>query len=261
MADATPVFSQPMPNIRRITIDRPWSWLAAGWDDLRRAPGVGLGYGALFALAGLLLLVAIWTLAQFALILPLTGGFLLIAPILAVGLYETSRRLAGGEPVSMRLALTAWQRNLGQVALMGVVLLLLFIAWMRLAALIFMLFFSHQPPNPENFLIEVFLSVDSIPFLLVGTLVGAVLATLAFAISAVSVPMLLDRDVNVMLAIATSFEAVRRNPGPMAVWASLIVIFTAAGLLTFYLGLIFTLPLLGHATWHAYKDLVEPQEE
>ncbi|MEX2630127.1 MAG: DUF2189 domain-containing protein [Tistlia sp.] len=260
MSEQVAVLSSGVPRINRISADQPWTWLARGWVDLRAAPAVGLGYGALFALVGFLVLalMAAWDL--FELFLPLAGGFLLVAPVLAVGLYETSRRLQAGEPCSMRLALTAWQRNLGQVALLGVVLLLFFIAWMRLASLIFMLFFAYDPPSPSGFLEHVFLRWESIPFLLVGGGIGALLATLVFAIAAISAPMLLDRDVNVVVAIATSVEAVRRNPFPMFVWACLIVLFIGAGLATFYLGLIVTLPIVGHATWHAYRDLVAAPE-
>ncbi|CAE7874186.1 unnamed protein product [Symbiodinium necroappetens] len=255
--EVVPVFGQPLPKIRKISVDRPWAWLAAGWQDLRSAPSVGLGYGAIFTVVGFLLLGIAYELGLFwQVLLPIAGGFLLVAPVLAVGLYETSRRLQAGEPTSMALALAGWQRNLGQIALIGVVGLVLWIAWMRLAFLIFMLFFSYEPPRPDNFLADVFLSDITIPFLLTGTAVGAVLALIAFAISAVSVPMLMDRDVNVMAAVVTSVEAVRQNFFPMLVWASLIVLFTAAGLLTFYFGLIITLPLIGHATWHAYRDLV-----
>ncbi|WP_421707032.1 DUF2189 domain-containing protein [Algihabitans sp.] len=255
--EIVPVFGQPLPKIRKISVDRPWAWLAAGWQDLRAAPAVGLGYGAAFAVVGFLLLGISYQLELFwQVVLPLAGGFLLVAPVLAVGLYETSRRLQAGEPTSMRLALTGWNRNLGQTALIGMAGLVLWIAWMRLAFLIFMLFFAYEPPRPDHFLADVFLSDITIPFLLTGTAVGAVLAVIAFAISAVSVPMLMDRDINVMAAIVTSVEAVRQNFFPMMVWASLIVLFTAAGLLTFYFGLIITLPLIGHATWHAYKDLV-----
>jgi uncharacterized membrane protein len=255
--EVVPVFGQPLPKIRKISVDSPWSWLAAGWQDLRRAPAVGLGYGALFAVVGFLLLGVSYQMGLFwQVLLPLAGGFLLVAPVLAVGLYETSRRLQAGESATMADALTGWNHNVGQLALVGVAGLVLWIAWMRLAFLIFMLFFAYEPPRPDNFLADVFLSDTTIPFLLTGTAVGAVLAVIAFAISAVSVPMLMDRDVNVVAAIVTSVEAVRQNFFPMMVWAALIVLFTAAGLLTFYVGLIVTLPLIGHATWHAYKDLV-----
>ena len=248
--------SQQLPRIRQITVDQPWIWLTKGWHDLGTTPGVSLGYGALFSLFGLIIAGLTYTLGNLAWILPLSGGFLLLAPVLAVGLYEVSRHIARGEPVTMGTALLAWRHNLGQVAFMGVILLLFLIAWTRLAFLLFMLFFSDQPIDPANFIHEVFFTPENWSFLVVGTLVGAILATLVFAISAISIPMLIDREVNVVVAMATSVESVRKNFFPMVVWASLIVLFTGAGLLTFCLGLIVTLPLIAHATWHAYEDLV-----
>ena len=135
--------------------------------------------------------------------------------------------------------------------------MLLMFAWARLAALIFFLYFGLQPPSFENLIVSTFLQADTLPFLVFGTLIGGVLALLAFAISAVSIPLLLDRpDANVVDAMATSFRTVQTNFLPMLFWAALIVVFTAAGIATLYLGLIVTLPLIGHASWHAYRDLV-----
>jgi uncharacterized membrane protein len=239
-----------------VSTEQPWAWLAQGWQDLCRAPSVSLAYGIMFSLAGLTLTAAIWLIDAFYLVLPLAAGFLLMGPILSVGLYEVSRRLAAGEAVSLGEALTAWRKNEVQIALLGLALVLFLMAWMLLAMIIFALFFSDRLPNPDNFISEVFFSVESIPFLIVGTGVGAVLAALVFAISAISIPMLLDRDVDVLTAVVTSLTAVRRNLGVMAVWAGLIVLFIGAGLVTAYLGLIVTLPLVGHAAWHAYKDVV-----
>jgi uncharacterized membrane protein len=141
---------------------------------------------------------------------------------------------------------------------MGVTLLLLFLAWIRLAVLIFFLFFGLRPPSLHDFIGHVFFSAGSLPFLIFGTLVGAVLAALAFGLSAVSIPLLLDRPYeHVVTAIAASFKAILDNPATMLFWAVLIVIFVGAGLVTFYLGLIVALPLIGYASWHAYRDLVE----
>ena len=152
----------------------------------------------------------------------------------------------------------AWQRNGSQIGLMGVVLLLLLFVWIRLAALLFMLFFGLEPPAVSGLVAATFLNPDALPFLIVGTAIGAALAVLAFAISATSIPFLLDQpESNVFTAIATSVTAVKENPGPMLFWAVLVVGFAGAGLITLYLGLIVTLPLIGHATWHAYRDLVE----
>jgi uncharacterized membrane protein len=256
MAEAVPVFT-PSPLVRKVELDRPWSWLAAGWRDLRAAPQVSIAYGVLFALAGYLITFGLWWSGLVYAVLPMVCGFLIVGPLLAVGLYEVSRRLGAGEPVSLAAAVTAWQRNSSQIALLGVALLLLLFAWLRLAAMIFMLFFGLEPPSFEHLFAQTFLNADALPFLIVGTLIGAALAALAFAISAISIPFLLDRpESNVFTAIATSVRAVKENPATMAFWAVLIVGFVGAGLVTLYLGLIVTLPLIGHATWHAYRDLV-----
>ena len=226
MAEAVPVFTTPSPLARKVELDRPWSWLAAGWRDLRAAPQVSLAYGVLMAVAGYAITFGLWWADLVYLVLPMVCGFLIVGPLLAVGLYEVSRRLEAGEPVNLGVAVTAWRRNASQIGLMGVALLLLLFA-------------------------------DALPFLIVGTAIGAVLAALAFAISAISIPLLLDRpEANVFTAIATSVTAVKENPTTMAFWAVLIVGFVGAGLITLYLGLIVTLPLIGHATWHAYRDLV-----
>ncbi|HET6520085.1 MAG TPA: DUF2189 domain-containing protein [Geminicoccaceae bacterium] len=257
MAEAVPVGAAPVPRINRIELERPWAWLAAGWRDLMRAPAVGLTYGVVFAAAGWAITFGLWWLDMLYFVLPMVAGFLIVGPILAVGLYEVSRRLAEGRPVGLGDALGAFRANPTQIAFLGVALLLFFFAWMRLAVLIFMLFFGLEPPSPVDFLGRVFLSADSVPFLAVGFAVGGVLAGLAFCLSAVSIPLLLDRpDEHVVTAIATSFKAVLDNPATMAFWAALIVLFVGAGLLTFYIGLIVALPLIGHASWHAYRDVV-----
>jgi uncharacterized membrane protein len=258
MAEALPAFTTTPPKVRRVELDRPWSWLAAGWRDLRRAPRVSLAYGVVFALAGYALTLGLWWVGLMYLILPVMCGFLIVGPLLAVGLYEVSRRLEAGEPVSLGAAVRAWQRNGSQIGLMGIVLLLLLFAWIRLAALLFMLFFGLEPPSFPHLFAQTFLNPDALPFLIVGTVIGGVLAALAFAISATSIPFLLDRpESNVFTAIATSIAAVKENPATMLFWAALVAAFAGAGLITLYLGLIVTLPLIGHATWHAYRDLVE----
>jgi len=255
--EAIPVFAADTPRIRRVSVDRPWAWLAAGWRDVMAAPGVSLAYGALMVGLTYLLLFVLARSGVFWLILPLTAGFFFTAPLLAVGLYETSRRRAAGEPVSLGLAFAAYRRNGTQLSYMGVILGLFHLGWIRLATLIFAVFFGVGfNPTWENIVVKL-MAANAIPFWAVGTAVGAVLAALVFAISAISIPMLLDRDVNVFTAVATSFTAVRKNWAPMALWAALIVAFTAFGVIPLFLGLAVTMPLVGHATWHAYKDLVE----
>lgn len=255
--DLVPVSAMPLPRIRKCDLDHPWRWLNAGWRDLRRSGAASLAYGLACSLAGAVLTVLIWGFELIYLVLPLAAGFMFLGPVLAVGLYHISRQIERGEAVNLRDSLSAWRANLQQIALMGLALVLFQLAWIRIAQIIFALFFSENPPRPEvMFIVDVFLSADSIPFLVVGTIVGGLLAALAFAISAISIPLLVDRPANVFTAIATSVAAVRENFWTMALWAWLILLFIGAGVVTGYLGLVVTMPLIGHATWHAYKDLV-----
>lgn len=244
------------PQIRRVGLDRPWHWLAAGWRDLCRAPAIGLCYGSVFALAGMVLTLAVARIRLWHLVVPLAAGFMLIGPMLAVGLYEVSRRLEGGWPVHFGHAVTAWRRNGGQLGLFALALMLFLLAWIRLATLLFALFYGDSPPGLETFVHDVLFAPQAAQFFVISTAIGAVLAVLVFAISAVSIPMLLDREVDAITAIGASLAAVRRNPEAMAVWAALIALFIGAGLVTAYIGLIVALPLIGHATWHAYRDLI-----
>ena len=256
MAEVVASFDVLTPDIRKVGIDRPWQWLAAGWRDLVRSPGVSLAFGAVFAAAGYALSLGAWLSGTIYLVLPLAAGFMIVGPVLAVGLYEVSRRHAEGLPVSLGAALGAFGRNPRHLAVMGFVLLLVMLTWIRLAIMIFMLYWGLTPPSFEDLVVNTFLRLESLPFLVFGTAVGAVFAAIAFSISAVSLPMLLDRRVDVITAVVTSVRAVRENPAPMLLWAALIVGFTGAGLATLYLGLVVTMPLIGHATWHARKDLV-----
>ena len=159
----------------------------------------------------------------------------------------------GGE---LRRALQAWRVNPLQVGFLGVLLLLLHLFWVRVATLMYALFFADLSPTLDSLTATLFQSGASLPFLIAGTIIGAAFAAVAFAVSVVSIPMLLDRRTNAFTAMATSIMAVRVNLPAMALWAFIIVFLTMVGIATMFVGLIVTLPLIGHASWHAYKDLV-----
>ncbi len=257
MSETVPVFVTPSPRIRKVALDRPWMWLARGWEDLVNVPRASLSLGLVLFAISVVLTAGLLLAGHFYLLLPLLAGFFLISPLLACAVYEVSRCRERGEPVDALQAVAAIRRNLPQIALMGLILMLLHLAWVRLATLLFALFFQSTTPPLDRLIDLIFFSSVSLPFLVTGTLIGGVLATLAFAISVISIPMLLDRDVSVFTAIATSWTSVRLNWQAMALWAALIVIFTGLGFATLYIGLIVALPLIGHASWHAYRDLVE----
>lgn len=246
-----------LARVEDITTEQPWFWLAEGWRDLRQSPATSIGYGALFVIASYLITLGMVMSGTFYLIPALLGGFFLVAPALGLGLYEVSRRNERGEPANFMHALRAIGRHSFQVSTMGAALVVCYIGWFLVANLIFTLMSSGISPSLDNAIPYLF-SVQNMPMLIVGTLVGAVFALVVFAFSAVSVPMLLDRDdVDVLSAMRISFEACRYNPLPMLLWAALIVLIVLGGFVTLYVGLAIGFPLLAHATWHAYRELIK----
>ena len=257
MSETMAVFPTPQPRIRRVPVDRPWMWLAAGWRDLLAAPFCSLAIGAASVLAGWLAIALLLWIDLPYLVLPLGAGFFFVGPFLAVGLYEISRRVEVGLVVDAESTLLAWRRNPDQIALMGTLLLLFHLAWLRTAQLLFALFEWRTIPSWDRFFDIAWYSARSLPFLAFGVALGAVLAGLVFMIGAFSMPYLLDRrTANIFEAIATSVVAVKANWRPMMLWAGLIVVFVALGMVPGLLGLLVVLPLVGHASWHAYRDVV-----
>lgn len=242
--------------VRRLDADPTGRWLAAAWADIKRSPAASLAPGLVCAAASYVLAVLVFLDGRYAAMLPLLGGFMFVAPLIAVGLYEISRRHETGAPVNVFMAIAGFRRNPTQIALMGLVLMLFLLAWVRLALLVFALFFGLNPPPLGSFFTSVLFDPSNLPFLILSNAVGAGLAGFVFMISAISLPMLVDRDVDVVTAITTSWRACTANPRAMIGWAALIVLITGLGIVTFFLGLIVALPLIGHATWHAYRDLV-----
>jgi uncharacterized membrane protein len=245
-----------LPRVNEITLDYPWEWLAKGWRDLSRAPHFSLAYGAVFTVVSYVLTFGLVYENLFFVIPPLAAGFFLVAPLLGIGLYQISDALERGQTVRFCNALSAWRRNDVQLSAMALVLVMIMLVWMLAAILVFALFYDAPVPTWENFIAQVFLSGESPAFLFSGIAAGGIIAAFTFMISAVTVPMLMDRQTDVLTAMQTSMQAVRTNWPAMTLWASLIVMFVGIGIVTFYIGLIVAMPLVGHATWHAYRDLV-----
>lgn len=246
--------------LRSVPFDAPWAWLGAGWRDLWSIPLLSMGYGAAFALAAFALTIGLYWIGWESLILPLAGGFLLAGPMFAVGLYEASRRLESGKSVSLGDMAFVGTRSPGQLAFMGVALLILFFVWMEIAFLLFMLFAGPTDlPPVQEFVPTLLFTWSGLGLLIVGTAAGAVLALAVYAITAISVPLLMERKLDVVTAVVTSIGAIRRNPKPMLLWAALIAAMIAVGFATIYVGLVIVFPLIGHATWHAYRQTVAPE--
>jgi uncharacterized membrane protein len=231
-------------------------WIGAGWRDFRRSPWVGLGIGLFCAIVGWLIVAAMWSAESAVVILPLVTGFMLAAPVLAVPIYEASRRLARGEPrVGAGALLAGFARNRWGVGFLGALLMLFLYAWLRVATMIWALFFGLELPPLDAFLAT---ALSDYAFVVTSFGIGAVLAALVFALSAVSLPMVVDRPVDAMTAAMTSLRACLANPLTMTLWAVVIAVLTLIGVGAGLLGLLLVVPLIGHATWHAYAELVGP---
>lgn len=255
-SEATKVGHQRLPRINGVTLEQPWTWLAKGWSDLCAAPVFSLTYGAAFLVFSYLLTFGLIHGQLFFIIPPLAAGFFLVAPMLGIGLYQISASLERGEKVQFCTAAAAWKRNEVHHSAMAIILVLVMLVWMLAALVTFAVFYDQPVPTWENFIRDVFLSAKSPSFLVFGSITGALIAGFTFSISAITVPMLMDRQVDVVTAMRTSMRAVAANWRAMGLWAALIVMFVGVGLITFYIGLIVAMPLVGHATWHAYRDLV-----
>lgn len=245
--------------IHYATMEQPWQWLAAGWQDILRCPGVSIGYGLIWVVLSLLIVGGLWSADQGSWLLPLIAGFMLMGPLVAVGNYEISRRLQQGSAVTLRQVLLAWRQNPTQIALMGLLLMIFLLAWIRFATILFALFFGVDIPTVDTATIytDLLLTGTGLSLIVTGTIIGAVLAFVAFALSVVSIPRLLDQPgTSVLEAVITSLAVVQQNLKPMLLWGLILSVITFAGLALAFVGLAIALPLLGHASWHAYRDLV-----
>jgi len=246
------------PTARAVSPGQPFAWLARGWADLLRQPVPGLLHGLATALFGALLVAV--ARDRFWLLAGAFSGFMLVAPIVATGLYAISRGIERQRPVGLADALATWRPRDGRLVLFGVLLALAGTGWVLTSASLITRFAAAPVNSPLDFLHVVVLSRQDWLFE-VWLLLGSVLAAPMFASSVVAIPMLLDRDVSVRDAVLTSVRAALLNPVPMALWATLILLVTLLGMATALVGLVVAVPWLAHASWHAYRDLIEPEVE
>lgn len=247
----TSVFDIALNDLK---LSDPFRWLALGWHDFRRAPGIGVFYGGCFAAMGWLLLKVFeyspaWTLA-------LSAGFLLVGPFLCLGLYDVSRKLERGERPDLGESLTAWDTRMGTMAIFGTVLLVLEMVWARASLVVFALSFDGMPDFKGSLLKLV--DPQNVEFIIAYTAVGSVFAAMIYAVSVVSMPMILDRQTDAISAGLTSVRLCLAEPGVMLLWGALITLLVAIAMLPGFLGLLVVGPLLGHASWHAYRAAVAP---
>ena len=243
-----------LPGVVRVPPLRPLRWLALGWDDLRHKPGPSIAHGLLLAMIGWLILL--FCSAQVDLLAAAVSAYVIVGPVIGAVFYELSRLRSRGEPVSFDASIAGAVRNGRRLGSLGLVLAGLAIAWVVISGLLFRGAYGGAPPSLDDVFYWSVFDWNYAGFFVTYLGTGAILALVAFAISAVSAPMLFDRPTDTGTAVMTSLRAVAVNPAAMAVWAALIGLLTAIGFATFLFGLAVILPWVGHATWHAYRDLV-----
>lgn len=243
-----------LPAVREITFTQPFDWLRRGWLDLHACFGPSLLHGVLVAVGGLTILTM--TLRAWLLMPGALTGFLLIGPILCTGLYELSRRHAAGERPRLGHVIGAWRRGTRPLVALGLLLMLAATAWVLVSALLFKLFVTAPLDSPVRFLRYAVAGQGGWLFFL-WLMAGGLGAALVFSLTVVSAPLLLDRRVGLRTALLASVRAVGDNPAPMALWAALIMLATAASMATLMIGFVFAVPVIGHASWHAYRDVLD----
>lgn len=243
-----------IPAIRRVPATAAFRWLALGWNDLQATGFRGCFYGIVFACMGLLLSSVYQTHWQFT--MGVTAGFFLMGPFICAGLYELSRQRARGEVVHLGDSLVCWKRNPGSIGFFAAILTFAMIVWARVSVVMFALFSTTDFPTMQGVIYSIF-SLSNTEFLLAWGGVGFIFASLVFSISVISVPLMLDRRTDTMMAIFGSVRTLFVNTATVYLWAMLIVIIIGLSLALWFVPLVITAPLIGHATWHAYQDMME----
>ena len=244
---------EPVP-VRRLAPDRPLVWIIQGWRDFRAAPVLGMSHGAVFLAGGVAIALIGW--GRFDLLAGAFSGFLLVAPLLLAGLYAISRDREAGVPPGRASVIAAWRVSNAALVRLGLLLALVGTLWVGLSVLI-VTGWSQARGGVSGFVVDFMLAADWRPFML-WLLAGGVFAALVFATSAVSVPMLVDREASLRCALLTSVRAVGSSPEAMTVWAAIVMV-TAVVSIALVLPLLVLVPVLGHATWHAYRETVQAE--
>ncbi|OOG82931.1 hypothetical protein B0E41_13870 [Hydrogenophaga sp. A37] len=244
------VFSLELATLR---MSDPIQWLRLGWADFKRCPRIGLFYGLCFFVMGHALLALFQKAPEY--LLALSAGFLLMGPFLCLGLYDASKAMqTHSHRPSLRASLQAWRPTRGTMAIFAGVLLILEMLWGRAALVVFAVSFNTLPGKAN--LLAMLVDPENIGFVITYCLVGGVFAGLIFVTSVISIPMIMDRQVDAVSAGLTSIRACLQNPGVMLFWGALITGVIVLAMLPVFLGLLIAGPVIGHATWHAYRHIV-----
>ena len=255
----TSVSGKVDPVVRRIAPADIAEALGQGLRDFQAVPLYGLAFGAFYAAGGIAILLCLTAFGMVYLAYPLAAGFAMIGPFVAVGLYEVSRRRETGQAISIG-AIWATVKARGEIGWMAFVTLFVFVVWMYQVRLLIALLLRLNASfsSLREFITVVLTTNEGLLFLAIGNAIGAALSLILFSLTVVSFPLLLDRDVDFVTAMITSVRAVVTSPLPMIGWAALIVVLLAISVVPYFLGLVVTLPVLGHTTWHLYRRIIAP---
>ncbi len=247
-------------GIRKIGVKDLWQALKEGFDDFNAKPSHMVFLCVFYPLFALLLTLFLVGQNLLHLVFPMVSGFTLIGPVVSVGLFEMSRRRERGLDVTWSSAFDfVHSASFAPILALTVAMVLLYVAWLFTAQLIYFGLFGAVPPDSiSEFATQVLTTRQGGALIFYGTVLGFIFAIVALAISVVAFPLILDKPVSAITAVATSIKAVTSNPLMMAVWGLIVVVLLAAGSILFLIGLAVVLPILGHATWHLYRKLVEP---
>jgi uncharacterized membrane protein len=248
------------PVVRHMSQADVFSSLKLGWDDFLAMPSHAVFLCVIYPILGIFLIALTLDSSWLPLAFPIAAGFALIGPIAAIGLYELSRRREAGLDSSSSHALDVlYSPSLPAIVALGLLLTVVFLVWLAVAEEVYIANFGYAPPTSiRQFATEVLTTNAGWTMVIVGTGIGFLFAAFVLAISAISFPLLLDRDVGAAVAVYTSLRVVRENPGPMALWGFVVAALLVLGSIPFFLGLTVVMPVLGHATWHLYRRAVEP---
>ena len=252
-----PPSTVPMAIMVPLTLRDPLRWLGLGWRDFMAAPGIGVFYGLCFWAMAAVLTLVFRNRPEY--VMSIASGCLLVGPFLAMGLYEVSRRRELGIKPELGASLTCWDKHLRSMGMLVLVLIVLELLWGRASLVVFAVFFNTGMPSTAGVLQAIF-NPENLEFVLVYLAVGGVFALLVYSTAVVSIPMILDRDTDAISAAITSIRVVFANPITLFWWGFLITLLIAVALATWGAGFVVIGPLLGHASWHAYRGAVRWQE-
>jgi uncharacterized membrane protein len=260
MMEPIPAVVPPLPReqtwARNIAPATALHWLAAGWRDFKTYPAASISYGILVFLVSVITIVGLFALRFDYILLPAFAGFMVVGPVIGIGLYEKSRRIAQGRPVTLWQMVFVKPESGGQILFAGVLLVLLTLLWMRAAVIVYALFFGLRPfPGLDHIIPMLFTTTIGWAMLVVGSAIGGLFAAFAFAISAFSIPMLLSERTDALTAMGTSMALVWNNLPVMLTWAAIMLALIIVGIATGLLGMIVIFPVLGHGSWHAYRTM------